>query len=50
MKNLVTRSHVDKVFDNKADGINKLSARVTKSEKTIEDNFNALNDEINKQT
>ena len=50
MKNLVTRSHVDKVFDNKADEINKLSARVTKSEKTIEDNFNALNDEINRQT
>ena len=50
VKNLVTRSHVDKVFDNKADEINKLSARVTKSEKTIEDNFNALNDEINRQT
>ena len=39
VKNLVTRNHVD-----------KLSARVTKSEKTIEDNFNALNDEINRQT
>ena len=50
VKNLVTRSHVDKVFNNKADEINKLSARVTKSEKTIEDNFNALNDEINRQT
>ena len=50
VKNLVTRCHVDKVFNNKADEINKLSARVTKSEKTIEDNFNALNDEINRQT
>ena len=50
VKNLVTRSHVDKVFNNKADEINKLSARVTKSEKNIEDNFNALNDEINRQT
>ena len=50
VKNLVTRSHVDKVFNNKADEINKLSARVTKSENTIEDNFNALNDEINRQT
>ena len=50
VKNLVTRSHVDKVFNNKADEINKLSARVTQSEKTIEDNFNALNDEINRQT
>ena len=49
VKNLVTRSHVDNVFDNKADEINKLSARVTKSEKTIEDNFNALNDKINRQ-
>ena len=27
-----------------------IGARVTKSEKTIEDNFNALNDEINRQT
>ena len=50
VKNLVTRSHVGKVFNNKADEINNLSARVTKSEKTIEDNFNALNDEINRQT
>ena len=50
VKNLVTRCHVDKVFNNKADEINKLSARVTKSEKTIEDNFNALNDEIIRQT
>ena len=50
VKNLVTRSHVDKVFNNKDDEINKLSARVTKSEKTIEDNFNALNDEITRQT
>ena len=50
VKNLITRSHVDKVFNKKADEINKLSARVTKSEKTIEDNFNALNDEINRQT
>ena len=50
VENLVTRCHVDKVFNNKADEINKLSARVTKSEKTIEDNFNALNDEINRQT
>ena len=50
MKNLVTKSHVDKVFNNKPDEINKLSARVTKSEKTIEDNFNALNGEINRQT
>ena len=50
VKNLVTRSHVDKVFNNKAEEINKLSARVTKSEKTIEDNFNALDDEINGQT
>ena len=50
VKNLVTRSHVGKVFNNKADEINKLSARVTKSEKIIEDNFNALNDEINRQT
>ena len=50
VKNLVTRSHVDKVFNNKAEEINKLSARVTKSEKTIEDNFNALDDEINRQT
>ena len=50
VKNLVTRSHVDKVFNNKAEEINKLSARVTKSEKTIEVNFNVLNDEINKQT
>ena len=50
VKNLVTRSHVDNVFNNKADEINKLSARVTKSEKTIEDNFTALNDEINRQT
>ena len=50
VKNLVTRSHVDKVFNNKAEEINKLSVRVTKSEKTIEDNFNALDDEINGQT
>ena len=50
VKNLVTRSHVGKAFNNTADEINKLSARVTKSEKTIEDNFNALNDEINRQT
>ena len=50
VKNLVTRSHVDKVFNNKAEEINKLSARVTKSQKTIEDNFNALDDEINGQT
>ena len=50
VKNLVTRSHVDKVFNNKAEEINKLSARVTKSEKIIEDNFNALNDEINRRT
>ena len=50
VKNLVTRSHVDEVFNNKADEINKLSARVTKSEKTIEDNLNALNDEINRRT
>ena len=50
VKNLVTRSHVDKVFNNKADEINKSSAQVTKSEKTIEDNFNALDDEINRQT
>ena len=50
VKNLETKSHVDKVFNNKADEINKLSARVTKSEKTIDDNFNALIDEINRQT
>ena len=48
--NLATRCHVDNVFDNKAEEINTLSARVTKSEKTIEDNFNSLNDEINRQT
>ena len=50
VKNLVTRSPVDKVFNNTAEEINKLSARVAKSEKIIEDNFNALNDEINRQT
>ena len=38
------------VFNDTADEINKLSARVIKSEKTIEDNLNALNDEINRRT
>ena len=40
--NLATRCHVDNVFDNKAEEINKLSARVTKSEKTIEDKLQCL--------
>ena len=46
VKNLVTRSHADNVFNNKADEINKLPARVNKLEKPIQDNFN---DEIYRQ-
>ena len=40
-----TRSHVDKTLNRKTNEINKLSARVTTTEKTI-NNLNTLNDEV----
>ena len=41
----VTRSHVDKTLNKKTNEINKLSARVTTTEKTI-NKLNTLNDEV----
>ena len=40
-----TRSHVDKTLNKKTDEINKLSARVTTTEKTV-NKLNTLNDEV----
>ena len=45
MKSDATRSHVDKTLNIKTNEINKLSARVTTTEKTI-NKLNTLNDEV----